>query len=84
MAKTRKKHNAIFDAFSELKKRNKVAFTIIVAAAIILVWKGLWGIFDTIFDVWIFQGHLFWSNFASAVVGFLILVSAGLVLEKLA
>ena len=75
----------LFEPFWQLKKRNKLLFTFIVGVAIILFWKGTWGVWDTIFDIFIFGGdHYFWSNFTAMIVGFLVLFFAGLVLEKLA
>jgi len=73
----------ITKSFATLRKRNKVAFTIIVGIAIILFWKGTWGVMDIIFDKFLFQGHLFWSNVAAAVIGFALLSAAGLVLDRL-
>ena len=84
MAAKRKPKKHAMDLFLELRRRNKVLFTIVVASAIILVWKGLWNIFDIVLDEWVFQGHLFWSNIFAAAIGLAILIGAGLVLEKLA
>jgi len=71
------------EVFQNMKKHNKVLFSVIVAAAIILFWKGTWGIADIVFDEWIFQGHLFWSNLTAAFVGILILLGAGVLLDRL-
>ena len=74
---------SVTKAFSDLRKRNKVLFTIIVALAIILFWKGAWGVMDIIFDEWFFRGHLFWSNIAAALIGIAILSAAGIILDRL-
>ena len=74
----------MWEPFTMLRRRNKILFTVIVAAAIVLFWKGMWGIFDIVFDEWIMGGHTFWSNVAAAIVGTAVLSAAGLVLKKLA
>ena len=71
------------DAFTTLRKRNKIAFAVIVAFAVILFWKGAWNLMDIIFDQWLFAGHLFWSNIAAVIVGVAILSAAGLALDRL-
>jgi len=73
----------VFEPFWELKRKNKVLFTLIVALAIILFWKGAWGLMDVIFDEWFFRGHIFWSNLVALIIGFSVISAAGLVLEKL-
>ncbi len=77
------KAHPILINFELLRKRNKVLFTLIVGGSIILFWKGMWGLFDIIFDEWLFHNHLFWSNMAASIIGLIVLVSAGLALEKL-
>ena len=74
----------VWEPFVELRKRNKVLFTIVVAFAIILFWKGAWNLADVLFDEWLFGGHVFWSNLAAAIVGLAILSASGLVLDRLA
>jgi hypothetical protein len=70
-------------AFINLKKRNKVLFTIIISMAVILFWKGTWVLFDIIFDDFIFKGHLFWSNLTAMIIGISILITAGVALDRL-
>jgi len=73
----------IWKPFDKLRRRNKVLFTIIVATAVILFWKGTWSLLDIIVDGWLFREHLFWANAFSMALGLGILVLSGLVLEKL-
>jgi len=75
--------DTIWKPFLELRKRNKILFTIIVSLALIVFWKGAWGLADIVFDVWLFQNHLFWSNVTALIIGFLVLSAAGLAIEKL-
>lgn len=84
MAIPKQKKKTIWEPFWELRRRNKVLFTILVSAAIIVFWKGVWGLADIFFDEYLFQGHLLWSNVGATIVGFLVLLGAGLVLQKLA
>ncbi len=70
-------------AFTNLRKRNKVLFTIIVASAVILFWNGTWTLFDIFFDKILFQGHLFWSNLVAMIIGLGILLAAGVALDRL-
>ena len=74
---------SIQEAFIDLRKRNKVAFTVIVSFAIILFWKGAWGTMDVVFDEFLFQGHTFWSNIFAIIIGLAILSAAGIILDKL-
>jgi len=74
---------SIQQAFTDLRKRNKVLFTVIVSFAVILFWKGAWGILEIIFDEWFFRGHVFWSNIAAVIIGLAVLSAAGLILDKL-
>lgn len=75
--------NSFQEAFLNLRRRNKVLFTLVVAVAIILFWKGVWVLADIVFDEWLFAGHLVWSNLAAAVCGMIVLAGAGVLLEKL-
>jgi hypothetical protein len=70
-------------AFVNLKKRNKILFTVIISMAVILFWKGTWVLFDIIFDDVIFNGHLFWSNLTAMLIGLGILIAAGVALDRL-
>ncbi|MFA5763682.1 MAG: hypothetical protein WC915_02630 [archaeon] len=76
--------NTIWKPFLELRRRNKILFTVIVSLAIVVFWKGAWGLADIVFDVWLFRDHLFWSNVAAILIGFIVLSASGLALEKLA
>ncbi len=72
------------EVFTNMRKRNKIMFTLVAAVSIILFWKGVWGLSEIIFDEWLFQNHLFWSNLAATAVGLFVLSGAGILLEKLA
>jgi hypothetical protein len=71
-------------AFKNLKKRNKIAFTLIITFAIVLIWKGFWVLSDILFDEILFSGHIFWGNVAALLVGLGILLAAGVALDRLA
>ncbi len=75
--------NGVWDPFLMLRKRNKVLFTVVIAFAVIVFWKGVWGLADIFFDEWLFRDHLFWSNLVATIVGFAILSASGLVIKKL-
>lgn len=69
--------------FERLKKRNKILFTFITAFAIVLFWKGSWGLADIILDSVIFGGHIFWSNLTALIIGTVLLGGGGVLLEKI-
>ncbi|MBU0662405.1 hypothetical protein KKH30_03185 [Candidatus Micrarchaeota archaeon] len=74
----------IWEPFDGLRKRNKLLFTIIVAAGVVLFWKGVWELSNVVIDNWLFGGHLFWANAFSILLGLVVVFLSGLVVEKLA
>ena len=74
----------IWNVFQGMRTRNKFLFTIVVSTALVVFWKGVWGLSTIIFDEWIFRNHLFWSNVAATAVAVLVLAAAGVLMEKLA
>ncbi|MFA5357729.1 MAG: hypothetical protein WC308_02295 [archaeon] len=75
---------AIWGPFDKLRRRNKVLFTVLMAASVIIFWKGIWGLSSVIIDDWVFGNHLFWANLFSMLIGLVILILSGLAIEKLA
>ncbi len=73
----------IADSINQMRKRNKVLFTVIVAVAVIMFWKGTWTLLDIVIDEWLFKDHLIWANIFAMVTGLSVLVLSGLALEKL-
>jgi ABC-type bacteriocin/lantibiotic exporter with double-glycine peptidase domain len=69
--------------FKKLKQRNKIAFTIITAFAVVLFWKGAWVLSDIVIDEILFQGHIFWANVFALLLGIILLSGGGVLLEKL-
>jgi len=43
-----------------------------VAAAIIMIWRGIWYVLD-VADVWFFGGSHFWTAIAGIIIGIIIL-----------
>jgi len=74
---------ALWEPFERLRRRNKVLFTIIVAFAVIMFWKGSWTLLSIVIDEWLFRDHLFWANLFTTALGIGLLTLSGLVLEKL-
>ena len=70
-AKRKKKSqgNFVDKEMRSLKTHHKVLFTLIGASGVILVWRGLWGIFDTT----PFLNH----PVASFVVGLTLVIASG-------
>jgi len=80
MAPKASKHDfAITDNFKKLKKRNKILYTLVVSAAIILYWRGIWGLADEL----LLTSFPKTSYFVSLLLGLLILVVFGVALDKL-
>ncbi|MCR4335117.1 MAG: hypothetical protein NUV57_01115 [archaeon] len=54
----KKENFPLVDEFKKLRKRNKILFTALVGAAVILFWRGVWGMADAL----IFPGHYLTSS----------------------
>jgi len=68
------------DNFQSFRKRNKIVFSLIIISAVILVWRGLWGIADAL----ILPENLFLSYIVSIVLGFAILLALGEGISRIA
>lgn len=58
-------------------KRKKVSFLYVlemisIVLGLVLVWRGIWNLLDTL-DVIFFDGHNLWTSVAGIVLGFLML-----------
>lgn len=57
--------------FQRIKKHHPNWYSIIVGAAIVMYWRGLWGLMDT----YLFPGNEVLSYSASIVIGLLLLLA---------
>lgn len=69
----------MLSAFAKLKKNHKRIFAFIIGTAIILVWRGIWGLAD----LYIFPKNETYSYLASIVIGIIILASSHYMMEGL-
>ena len=69
----------LLNPFAKLRKRNKILFTILVGTAVILFWRGVWGLADEL----IFPENYLYSSFVSTFIALIILVLLGVSLEKI-
>ncbi len=69
----------MINAFKRLKKNHKRVFAVIIATAIILVWRGLWGLAD----LYIFPNNELYSYTVSITVGLIILISSHYMIKGL-
>ncbi|MFA5406218.1 MAG: hypothetical protein WC307_02580 [Candidatus Nanoarchaeia archaeon] len=65
--------------FKELKKKNKILFTIIIAFAIISFWRGAWGLLDEL----LFPNNELISYLTSIVIGVSLLLMTNYVTKGL-
>jgi hypothetical protein len=72
--------------FSQLQHKHQLLFTVIISFAVVLFWRGVWGIIDALttpmytgqdFGIYLF------SFMASTVVGLIILVGSGFAMKEL-
>lgn len=65
--------------FMNLKKQHQVVFAIVMSIAVVAIWRGVWGLMDW----YLFPTNPLLSYLFSIVIGFIILMSAGAVVEEL-
>ena len=62
----------MFAYFKRLRKSHQRIFALIVSLAIILVWRGIWGLGD----LYLFPANELYSYVASIVIGLVILIAS--------
>ena len=65
--------------FMELRKKHQILFALIISIAVVAIWRGVWGLMDW----YLFPENPLFSYLFSIVVGFIILLAAGVVVEEL-
>ncbi|MFH0973539.1 MAG: hypothetical protein V1817_01995 [Candidatus Micrarchaeota archaeon] len=63
----------LFSGFRKLKRHNQMLFGLVVSAAIILYWRGLWELYDLVF-AYSLPEHRVTSAFISIFLGLIILI----------
>jgi len=72
----------MWKSFQALKSHHQVLFAVIIGAALIMFWRGLWGLADLLGPL-VFSENL-WLYYSSLVVfGFLVLAGSGLLMKEL-
>ena len=69
----------MFKKFSKLKTKHQIIFTLLIALAVVSVWRGIWGLMD----IYLFPKNLHLSLWFSLVLGLLILVVTGYATKEL-
>lgn len=64
-----------FSGFRKLKHHNQLLFGIIISAAIIIYWRGLWALYDLFWD-YLLPEHRVTAALASVLIGLFILVGS--------
>lgn len=72
----------IFLEFRAFKRKSKLLYLLVISAAIILYWRGLWQLYDLIFEA-ILPTHSYSSAFISIFLGLIILIGARQTLDKM-
>jgi len=72
----------LFSAFRGLKRRNQLLFGIVISAALILYWRGLWWLYDLFWEYFLPEHRLF-AAVASVTLGLVILVGSDYAVEQL-
>ncbi len=65
-------------ALSKLEHSHQVIFSIIISLAVVLFWRGIWGLTD----LFLFPDNPVMSFVASAVVGLAILIVTGFIAKQ--
>jgi len=74
---------SMWKSFQALKSHHQVIFAVLIGAALILFWRGIWGLADLVAPIILFNNP--WLYFsAMVVIGFLILAGSGLLMRELA
>ncbi len=68
----------IYDSFQNLKEHHQVVFAVIIGAAIIIFWRGLWVIADYLFGV-----EDLTLTIISTIVALVILIISGELMDLL-
>lgn len=69
----------VLKEFSKLKTKHQIIFAIIIAFAVIAVWRGFWGLMD----IYLFPENYEQSLWASLIIGLIILVSTHYTVREL-
>ena len=73
----------MWKSFQALKSHHQVIFAVIIGAALILFWRGIWGLADLVAPLILFNNP--WLYFSAMVVaGFIVLAGSGLLMRELA
>jgi len=71
-----------FSTFRRLKRRNQLLFGIVISAALILYWRGLWSFYD-LFWAYVLPEHRVLTALASIIVGLVILMGSDYAVKQL-
>jgi hypothetical protein len=63
----------LFAGFRKLKRRNQLLFGLVVSAAIILYWRGLWALYDLFWE-YALPVNRVTAAFLSMFIGLLVLI----------
>ena len=69
----------MFKKISKLKTHHQIIFAIIIATAVILFWRGVWGILD----LFLLPNNPLWSYSISIALGLGILALTGYITKEL-
>ena len=69
----------VFKEFGKLKTKNQIFFAVLIAFAVVAVWRGFWGLLD----VYLFPENYELSLWISLVIGLIILVSSHYTVREL-
>ena len=69
----------VLESFNKLKKKHQVIFSVLIAFAVISVWRGIWGLMDE----YLLPNHYQLSLVVSLVVGMGILVYTHFAIKEL-
>jgi len=72
----------MWKTFQALENHHKVIFAVIIGAALILFWRGIWGLADLVGPLVLFNNPWFYFS-AMAIIGFLVLAGSGLLMKEL-
>ncbi len=70
------------EKFKKLEKKHQIIFTIIISSGLIFFWRGIWTIADIFSEIIIPENSLL-GAIISIIIGLIILVSSGMVVNEL-
>lgn len=72
----------MWKTFQALEQHHQVLFALLIGSALIIFWRGIWGLADLLFPILLFNNPWYYFS-AMVLIGFLVLAGSGLLMKEL-